>query len=408
VAPIVLALCACRSAAAVPAIAGAARSPCGPGRFVAVHQGREPIVAWFAARSYEPEATATLVLRPRVSRLTVSVLRVAGSDWWSEMEPASTFRFDRPVRSVGIELGNWPSGLYFARVTTRLGTFFAPIILRPRPPGTNRVAVVLPTNTWAAYNLRDSDGNGYGDSWYADPRVRTVVLGRPFTHGGVPRQLGGFVGWLEDQGLNADFYSDEDLDTFTNGDRLASLYDLVVFAGHEEYVTQHVFAVTRRYRDLGGNLAFLSANNFFSRVRIRTGRMTCLGHFRRFGEPEAQLVGVEYVGWNRGVYRSRPYVVRSLSAAPWLFEGTGLRVGDRFGFSYGVEIDAVARSSPPETRVVAVIPSIFGRGRTAQMTYYQTPAGAKVFAAGAMNFDTPQSSATDKMLRNLWDYLSQP
>jgi hypothetical protein len=31
-----------------------------------------------------------------------------------------------------------------------------------------------------------------------------------------------------------------------------------------------------------------------------------------------------------------------------------------------------------------------------------------VFAAGAMNFDSPQSNATDKMLRNLWDYLSQP
>ena len=403
----VVVLCACRSGAAAPA-ARLARSPCGPGRFVTAQRRREPIVAWFAARSYEAGATATLLLRPGVSRVSVSLLRVDGSEWWAELAPESIFHFDRPVRALAIELGDWPSGLYFARVSTRRGMFFAPLIMRPRHPGTNRVAVVLPTNTWAAYNLRDADGNGYGDTWYADPRVRTVVLGRPFLNGGVPRQLGGFVGWLGDQGLGADFYSDEDLNTFASGDRLASLYDLVVFAGHEEYATQHMFAVTRRYRDLGGNLAFLSANNFFSRVRLHGEQMTCLGHFRRFGEPEAQLVGVQYIGWNRGVYRSRPYIVRNVSAAPWLFEGTGLRTGDRFGFSYGVEIDARASSSPSGTRVVAEIPSIFGPGRTAQMTYYETDSGAKVFAAGAMNFDSPQSAVSDRMLRNLWGYLRQP
>jgi len=42
------------------------------------------------------------------------------------------------------------------------------------------------------------------------------------------------------------------------------------------------------------------------------------------------------------------------------------------------------------------------------MTYYRTRAGAKVFAAGAMNFDAPQSGVTGRMLRNLWDYLAQP
>ena len=141
--------------------------------------------------------------------------------------------------------------------------------------------------------------------------------------------------------MNADFYSDEDLDAFPDGRHLASSYNLIVFAGHEEYVTQHTYSIVARYRYLGGNLAFLSANNFFARVRIESGRMTCIGHFRDFGKPEAQLVGAQYVGWYRRRYRNRPYIVRSVSAAPWLFDGTGLRVGDTFGFSYGVEIDAV-------------------------------------------------------------------
>jgi hypothetical protein len=58
--------------------------------------------------------------------------------------------------------------------------------------------------------------------------------------------------------------------------------------------------------------------------------------------------------------------------------------------------------------VIAELPSVFGPGRSAQMTYYLTPAGAKVFAAGAMGFDTPQSGVTDRMLQNLLDYLAQP
>jgi hypothetical protein len=212
-------------------------------------------------------------------------------------------------------IGDWPSGLYFAEVSDRGGGGLAPFIVRPRHPGENRVAVVLPTDTWAAYNLRDGDGNGYGDTWYADPRVHTVVLARPFLRGGLPQHLEGFSSWLAHEGLSADFYSNEDLNAVADGARLASLYDLVVFAGHEEYVTQHMFSIVERYRDLGGNLAFLSANNFFARVRLRGGRMTCLGHFRNLGRPEARLVGVQYAGWFRRTFRNRPYVVRSAAAA---------------------------------------------------------------------------------------------
>ena len=271
-----------------------------------------------------------------------------------------------------------------------------------------RIAVVLPTNTMAAYNLRDTDHDGYGNTWYADPKVRTVDLQRPFLNGRLPQWPGRFVRWFAHSGYTADFYSDEDLDSVATGGRLASRYNLIVFAGHEEYVTRHMFRIIERYRDLGGNLAFLSANNFYARVAISRSRMTCIGRFRAFGKPEAALIGVQYVDWWRRRYPSRPFVVRSVAAAPWLFRGTGLRVGDRFGHRYGIEIDARAHSSPRGTRVISELPSIFGPGKTAQMTYYRTRAGAKVFAAGAMNFEAPQSRATKRMLRNLWAYLQRP
>lgn len=308
---------------------------------------------------------------------------------------------------MNVRIGAWPSGLYFALIQTPRGMAAAPFVLRSSRRRVKRVALVLPTNTLAAYNLRDTDRNGYGNSWYADPRVETVDLGRPFLSGPLPQWPGRFVHWFARSGYRADFYSDEDLDAVATGEGLASRYHLIVFAGHEEYVTQHVFTMVKRYRDLGGNLAFLSANNFYRRVTVHRPWMTCIGQFRDHGEPEAGLVGVQYVDWWRRRYPSRPYVVRSVRAAPWLFRGTGLRPADHFGRGYGIEIDARAPSSPPGTRVIAELPSIFGPGKTAQMTYYRTRAGAKVFAAGAMYFEGPQSPATARMLRNLWTYLSR-
>src|SRR3954468_21669317 len=58
--------------------------------------------------------------------------------------------------------GTWPSGLYFLRVRTTDGRLaYTPLILRPRTLGEHRVAVVLPTHTWQAYNFRDGDGDGW-------------------------------------------------------------------------------------------------------------------------------------------------------------------------------------------------------------------------------------------------------
>jgi hypothetical protein len=39
---------------------------------------------------------------------------------------------------------------------------------------------------------------------------------------------------------------------------------LIIFPGHHEYVTKAEYDAVERYRDLGGNLAFLAAKNFMS------------------------------------------------------------------------------------------------------------------------------------------------
>ena len=324
-------------------------------------------------------------------------------DWRAHRSRPSTVRF--------VRTGDWPSGLYFLRAQANDGRLgYAPFIVRPRTLGQHRVAVVLSTNTWQAYNFTDENGDGWGDSWYVSGRIHAVDLERPFLDFGVPYRFKDwdldFVAWLAKTGRGADFLSDDDLEGIS-GERLAQAYDLIVFPGHEEYVTASAYDHVRRYRDLGGNLVFLSANNFFWSAR-RHGEQLVKGRkWRQLGRPEAGLVGVQYVGSDSGAHEG-PYVVTDAEAEPWIFAGTGLTDGATFG-RYGVEIDARSPASPPETVVLARIPSLLRSGASAEMTYYEAPDGAKVFAAGALDFaasiDDPSVS---RLVANLWDRLSQP
>ena len=213
--------------------------------------------------------------------------------------------------------------------------------------------------------------------------------------------------WLVLHHVDADFLSDDDVDRLS-GDQLARAYSLVVFPGHEEYVTEHEFDTIQRYRDLGGNLAFLSANDFFYKVEKRGDTMVGRWRWRDLGRPEAALVGEQYVDWNHGRYPNRPFRVVGVKRTRWLFRNTGLADGAQFGV-YGIEVDATAAATPRGTQVLATIPNIFGAGETAEMTYYSTPAGAKVFSAGVMNFGGsalwPQVRT---MIGNLIAYLQQP
>ncbi|HEX5584221.1 N,N-dimethylformamidase beta subunit family domain-containing protein [Gaiella sp.] len=316
-----------------------------------------------------------------------------------------------------VRVGDWPSGLYYAQLTAPDGRVgYAPFVVHPAAMGaTSRVAVILPTSSWQAYNFYDADGNGFGDTWYAGPPNYTVDLIRPYNNKGVPPRFYRydlpFLHWLYWSGKQVEFLSDQDLEDLASGDELARAYDLVIFEGHEEYVQDHVFDVVERYRDLGGNLMFLSANNFFWRVSETGTILRKTAQFRQVGKPEARLLGVQYRANDDG-QRQGDFVVRNAAAAPWLWDGTGLADGSTFGGyvgGYGIEIDATAPDSPPGTVVLAEIPDLLGPGLTAQMSYYETPAGAKVFAAGALDFG---GSATfwpaKRILQNLWDRLSVP
>ena len=371
-------------------------------------QPNDAVQAAFTARSYAPGSTAVLHLRGTAPLLTIRLFH-AGAAAGGPLQgaPVSTAQTLRhPSGDVKLMLGSWPSGLYYASVTTPgRGVWFAPFVLRPAHLGVNRVLVVLPTNTWQAYNFEDDD------SWYENANVHTIDLTRPFIDGGIPPHYHGydrgFLRWLSLNHKRVDFASDDDLDRLT-GRALARAYDLVVFSGHEEYVTGHEYDVIQQYRDLGGNLAFLSANDVFYKVVKHGDTMDGRWRWRDLGRPEASLVGAQYVDWNHNEYGNRPYIATGVRRTPWLFAGTGLRNGDSFGV-YGIEVDARTAQSPKGTEVLAQIPSIFGPGKSAEMTYYTTPRGAKVFSAGVMNFGgSALWPVVSTLMSNLWTELSKP
>ena len=373
---------------------------------LAVVSPNDAVHAAFAARSYAPGSIATLRFgRGAATRVDVRFFHAGfGTQGPLQGAPVSGAVETSTTRPARLAVGAWPSGLYYARVRTPgKGDWYAPFVLRPRTLGLARVAVVLPTNTWQAYNFEG------GGSWYENPDVHTIDLTRPFVDGGVPPHYRGydrgFLRWLALHHEQPDFLSDDDVDAIAAGDRLARAYDLVVFPGHEEYVTAHEFDVVQRYRDLGGNLAFLSANDFFYKVVKHGDRMDGRWRWRDLGRPEASLVGSQYVDWNHGTYPNRPFTVTGRAKAPWLFRNTSFHDGSSFGV-YGIEVDAVAKASPRTTTVLAQIPNIFGAGKSAQMTYYTTAAGSRVFSAGVMNFGgSALWPEVSPMIANLWSYL---
>jgi len=411
---------------------GKARRVYGGARPAVPGQSRAPVVrvlgieAACLRRSYAPGEVISLSVLADAQRLTLQALHCGPeaeyTDRADEMsgEPVGplitlpwTASRQKP-REVRLLAGDWPSGVYTVRVNSLDGrTGFAPFVMRPARLGTSRSAVVVPTNTWQAYNFYDADGDGFGDTWYAGGNP-PVVLTRPYRDRGVPprfhRYDAPFLRWLSVSGKTPDFITDDDLEAIGSGDELRGLYDFVAFPGHTEYETAHVYDVVTRYRDLGGRLMFLSANAFFWKAVRSRNAIHRVKLWRTLGRPEAALLGAQYRANDNGTHQG-PYRVENAQAVPWLFDGTDLENGSTFGEAvggYGIEVDARTKQSPPGTILVASIPNIFGPGITAEMTYYETSSGARVFNAGTLDFSgSALTEPVSQMLENLWDRMTE-
>ena len=144
--------------------------------------------AGFTRAGFGPGTTGSLRISTDAPALTIQIFRsgpegkpTQGNDTMNGVPMTSPRTIDwtdhrSAPHTISVGIGHWHSGLYYARVKSSDGRVgFAPFVLRPGRLGVNSVAVVLPTNTWQAYNFRDADGNGWGDTWTSSAASGTSI-----------------------------------------------------------------------------------------------------------------------------------------------------------------------------------------------------------------------------------------
>ena len=272
-----------------------------------------------------------------------------------------------PGRTTRITIGNWPSGLYFAQLDRPGGVGFAPFVVAPKRLGEHRVAVVMPTHTWQAYNFRDDDGDGKGDTWYATPghlhRPPRPAVPQPRRAAALPRLRPALpaLAAADRQAGRLPLRRRARRQRSGAGSRRPTT--LIVFPGHHEYVTTHEYDAVEGYRDRGGNLMFLSAEQLLLADRHQARRHDA---HRAVARPRPARGGPD----RRPVLRQRQGRASRRLARPrapatsWMFARNELAAatvrqrGDR------------DRPHRPElargTHVLAEIPNLFGPGMTAR------------------------------------------
>ena len=205
------------------------------------------IEAYFPKESYRPGTTARLRFEtPACGSAAVLPPRAPNVRPWETWTCVG--RRHAPVRlgpiraggSTRVTIGNWSTGLYFAQLTASGGRVGMRRSLSRRGASASRVAVVLPTRTWQAYNFRDDDGDGLGDTWYATRRHDGAT---PPAHSESWRpsplpQLRPALPPLAEPEWQAGSTSSRRRSSRRRRHALRRAYDVLVFPGHHEYVTK--------------------------------------------------------------------------------------------------------------------------------------------------------------------------
>ncbi len=272
-----------------------------------------------------------------------------GCDW------PSPFGMQVPV--------DWQSGYYEARFVGEVDgddgeprqvvgtTFF--VVRSPKPGATSPILLQLSTNTYNAY----TNWGGHSLYSYHDRdglQGHRVSFDRPISSQ-FPKWEAPFVRWAEANGYVLEYAVNSDLEFHPE---ILSHYKLVLSVGHDEYWSAPMRDHLEAYIAAGGNVAFFSGNTCCWQVRsedegraltcwkqayvldplFRTGDPKLLStawSHHLVGRPENELTGVGFLwgGYHRshGEFMDGPASFQVHQPAHWLFSGTGLKRGDRFG-----------------------------------------------------------------------------
>jgi hypothetical protein len=258
---------------------------------------------------------------------------------------------------------SWRSGCYVARFITEDGSEARHLFyVRPGVLGSvSRIAFIANFSTLAAYN------DWGGRSFYTMPRAFESSLLRPFKSAwGLGRSQWNLrlMCHLEELGFDLEYITEQDVE---EDPEVLHNYDVVVLAGHHEYVSTRFYDALQDHHDRGGHLAMFDADGLYWQVRIEQngdvvvgykeraeqydpmyGRIDCLVttsyNSELLGRPAAALRGVQrndlYQYFLTGDYTM-------VAEDHWIFAGTGIQNGEVFGTRMAAsEQDTLQPESP--------------------------------------------------------------
>lgn len=186
--------------------------------------------------------------------------------------------------------------------------------------------------------------------------------------------------WLEKEGYDVTYISNVD----THGDGPGLLRARAFLSvGHDEYWTQRMFDNVTKARDAGVSLAFLSGNSISGVVELlpsSDGRPNRV--MRRAGggfKDEQELMGATSYGVGFADWTAD-------NPEHWVFEGTGMKKGDRVAQLVGWEYHGPPLAARQGLVVLSEGPVYAANGERRTGTYattlYTAPKGNLVFNAG--------------------------
>ncbi len=260
----------------------------------------------------------------------------------------------------------WEPGFYIVELG---GSYDMPFVVKPAPGTEAPIFVLVNSNTWAAYSgwaqptwgkgfykkHPGGDINNYSGLQQPNPDARANLYspGAGLAHlVDAERYL---FGWLELEGYDFDLYTDLDLHKDPN---LLDPYRIFFINGHSEYWSRDEMDHLEAFLYRGGTCLNLSGNTMWTHVTYSqdftmvegrkhpwstqpqvhppgerwhsTGGQVLGGTVRCTGRTEHELIltgfGLTMTGSAYGVYAVT-------DAAHWIYAGTGVVNGDRFGLN---------------------------------------------------------------------------
>lgn len=347
-----------------------------------------------------------------------------------------------PATTLTIPM-DWPSGVYLGRLTTQPDSETKPywqsyVVFIVRDDRPADILFQCSDNTWQAYNRWPDNYSVYTDPKGTQGPWADVSFDRPYgreaQHSSVvndPLTLGSgeflpfefpLAYWLEQHGYDVTYCANSDL--MTPGRGLGCKVFLSV--GHDEYWDIAQYRNVERLRDEGVSLLFLSGNSVCwvtpmrpshdgrpNRIMFRGGpyggeytyarnRHEEHGPFPERGPDEGYLMGARNI---EPVNGGGDWVI----TAPehWIFEGTGVKRGDRIPGLIGWEY----HGDPPEIPGLEIVAAgtAFQGGYVPQRwtaTIYPGPKENFVFNASTIFWAQGLSAPPGHTLP--WSHWSRP